>query len=642
MCAVCGILAPRSIPEPAAEVGRMLELLSHRGPDGRGQWSDPGVTLGHARLQLVGGENGHQPIVDESGRIVLVCAGEIFNHKELRASLEKKGHRFRTASDCEVMLHIFEEEGTVGFTRLNGQWAAAIWDGRVRKLYLTRDRFGIAPLFYRQEGSTFRFASEIKAFFADDHFTARPDPYAFDQWLRFWTPVPGRTFFEGVSEVRPGHVLEVDGSTITERPYWTPTGEPFGGADENEASSRLRELLDDSVRLRLGTPERVAIYLSGGLDSSAVAESASRAGRADLECFHANLDAGRLNEDGPFARDVATRLGLPLHAIRYAPATALDHLDRMVWHTEEPFIRAGALPFERLSEAAHHAGVKAVLTGEGADELFLGYDVFLETRLREYASRPGSRRTLRRRLALRLYPEVFEAGRKDAGAFWVDSFFPESSLPGDPFFSHAVRWSKAVHLRRYLSKPLLDRLASYDPTAELEAALPKNFRSYAPVERAQQIEIALFLPKYLLSVQGDRAGMAHSVETRHPFLDHRIAEFALGLPRCYKQRGLHGKRILRQACRGKLPEAVLSRRKRPYRTPTIATEADWERIMERLNPAAVRRAGLFDPEAVAFLANKARGGGLGEIEGMALDAVLSGQAFHEVFVARGRASGAIS
>lgn len=631
MCAVCGVYWGRS-PAPAEArrtVEEMLGIMRHRGPDGNAVHQMPQAVLGHARLHLVGGAGDTQPIRDPHLPIALSCAGEIYDDEELRAEFRSRGEKLTTGSDCELLLAAYRMEGLEGLRRLNGQWAAALLDGRSGKLILCRDRWGIAPLYYVRVGKIVCFASEIRALLTIPGFTARPDPAAVRDWMRSWSTLPGRTFFEGVQEVRPGCAVEVTDDGIREYRWWSPTVRTFKGTPQ-DAAVELAQRLDASVRSRAcGTPAKVGISLSGGLDSSVIAASASTSGKSGLELFHIRVGTGEADELS-YAEEVARRTGLPLHCIDDRAPVTLERIESTIRHTEQPLLRMGSVPMFRLAQAAGRAGVKAMLTGEGADELLFGYDLYLETSVRMSASTRASS-SARRQLLRRVYPDL---GGAAAGGYWVSSFFQGSGLPADPYFSHAVRWSRMEELAKQLS----DRWSGgQDPRKvfeeELSRSLPPGWQSLDPLGRSRMIELGLFLPQYLLSAQGERMTMAFGIESRQPFLDHRLAEWILGLPRTWLLRGLRSKRLLRTAYSGRLPEDVLERRKHPYTAPHLGRLVSAEVLRELIAEVERHGEGLLRPGAAHFLAEKClkNDGRLTESEAMLLNAAGTWEIFRRMF-----------
>jgi asparagine synthase (glutamine-hydrolysing) len=632
MCGIVGVLSRGAggAPEPE-HLDRMLGLVRHRGPDAAGRYLDDQVMLGHARLSIVDLEGGLQPLTNEDEALWLVCNGEVFNHRALRADLEARGHRFRTGSDCETILHLYEEDGPAAVHALNGQFAFALWDRRRRRLLLGRDRLGIRPLFYtRATDGALVFASEIKALLAYPGVARELDPVALGQVFSTWAPVPPRTMFKGVLSLRPGHLLLADDQGQTVRRYWRPRF-PAAGAEpppsDADAADELRALLDDATRLRLQADVPVGAYVSGGLDSSAVAALALRH-TPRLATFAVAFTDGEFDER-PQQERVARLLGTEHHTITCGPADIAEVFPDVVWHAETPLLRTAPAPLFKLAGLVRARGLKVVLTGEGADEFLLGYDLFKETRVRAFwARQPGSR--LRPRLLRRLYGHIPELARPSQA--YLEAFFGAGlDAVGSPAFSHAVRWANTARLHRYFSPDIREQLAA----ADLDALLAEQDDRWDPVARAQHAEVATFLDPYLLSSQGDRVAMAHAVEGRFPFLDYRVVEFCNRLPSRMKLRGLNEKALLKRAVADLLPADIVDRPKQPFRAPIRAAFAGPgapDYVRELLDPARVAADGVFRPEAVSWLLRRARTHPrLSETENMALVGLVSFGLFRRAF-----------
>ncbi len=614
---------------------RMLSILSHRGPDEFGLYDDGVALLGNARLSIIDLAGGTQPISNENGRLWIVFNGEIYNYRELRVDLERRGHRFRTQSDTEVLLHLYEEEGRQAIRRLNGQFAVAIWDRGTRRLFLARDRLGIRPLFYTVVPGGLAFASEIKALLLLPEVERRLEPRAIWQSLLFWAPQAPTTAFAGIWEVPPANLLTVEARRMEARRYWALEFPPAGEEQQipiEEAAEALRALLVDATRVRLRAADvPVGSYLSGGLDSTCVAalargEIAERLHTYALAFEEATFDESRYQERA------AAFLGTEHHRTRVSNLAIAEHFPQVVWHAEAPLMRTAPAPMYLLSRLVNEAGMKVVLTGEGADEFFGGYNIFKEMQLRRFWARdPES--ALRPCLLQRLYPYV--EALQQGGTFTTAFFRRGMGAVDDPAYSHLVRWRNGMRLSRFLSEPLRNAMDGERLIRERLLSLQPDPK-WHPLGRAQYLEVRTFMSPYLLSSQGDRMMAAHSVEGRFPFLDHRVIEFAAALPPTYKLIGLHEKRLLKRSMRSLLPEEIVQRRKQPYRAPIAQVflgEQAPDYVEALLSEEALRASGYFDPTAVAFLLRKGRGRGhLSETEGMALVVVLSTQLLHHHFV----------
>lgn len=638
MCGIAGLFSTCREPIDRALLGRMLAAVGHRGPDDQGVFVNGPIGLGHARLSIVDVEGGHQPLCNEDGTIWITFNGEIFNYIELRRDLEARGHRFATRTDTEVIVHLYEEHGEACVHALNGQWAFALWDARRRRLFLSRDRLGVRPLHYAVAGPTFLFASEAKSVLLHPALPRRLDLRALDQIFTFWCPLPSRTIFDGVSELPPGHSLTVDEDRVLLRRYWQPSYVwQADGASDSASAERLLALLVDATRLRLRSDVPVGAYLSGGLDSSVVATLVRRFTDAPLRTFSVAFEDPEFDESR-YQHEVSDALGTAHASVRCSAAQIADAFPAVVWHAERPVLRTAPAPLLLLSRLVREHGFKVVLTGEGADEMLGGYDIFKETKIRRFwAARPDSR--LRPLLLHRLYPYL--RGVQAQSSAYLQAFFqvrPEDR--DDPCFSHLPRWNLTARLKRFFSGDVRAALDGYDAVAELRDQLPADFARWDAFSRAQYLETAYLLPGYILSSQGDRVAMAHAVETRFPFLDHRIVEFAAALPPRMKMRGLDEKHILKRAAGHLVPPDVRRRPKQPYRAPDASCFVGpggptREYVHELLSPAGLRRTGLFDPGSVERLVAKVRTGhALGAKDNMAIVGILSAQLVADFFLNR--------
>ncbi len=636
MCGIIGITHWRGdAPPDEGLLRRMLGIIRHRGPDEFGLYRDGRAGIGCARLSIVDLQTGQQPIPNEDGSLWIVFNGEVYNHPELRAELELRGHRFRTRSDTEVILHLYEEHGPQCLHYLNGQFAIAIWDAQRGELFLARDRLGVRPLFYVQLPGGLAFASEMKALFLIPGVKARLDPYGLAQAFTFWAPQPPRTAFEGVWELPPGHFLRASGDGLAVQRYWRLTF-PRAGAElrmsEEEAAEELRALLADATRLRLRADVPVGSYLSGGLDSTLVAALARQHIPHTLCTFSIAFEE-RAFDEREYQESATAFLGTDHWRTECTNADIAAVFPQVVWHAEAPLLRTAPAPLFLLSRLVRESGIKVVLTGEGADEFLGGYNIFKEDKVRRFwAADPDS--ALRPLLLRRLYPYVGNLAR--TGDAHLRAFFGKDLLAVNrPGYSHRIRWHNTSRLWGFFAPELLGTLDGYDPVEELLASLDGNLGDWSPLAQAQYLEVTTFLSPYLLSSQGDRMAMAHSVEGRFPFLDHRVVEFCNRLPPQFKLKGLREKHILRKSAERLVPPAVWKRRKQPYRAPIapafLAHPPDYVEAL--LAPEAVRVAGVFDPDAVAHLVRKLRSGAvISEREEMALVGVLSVQLLYHLFV----------
>ncbi|WP_246154576.1 asparagine synthase (glutamine-hydrolyzing) [Methylobacterium oryzihabitans] len=644
MCGLVGYLGDISPDAGASLLGAMAGALAHRGPDDDGLVALAGAGLGHTRLAIVDLEGGRQPMATRDGGTWISFNGEVFNHVELRAAMRARGRRFATTSDTEVILQLYEEQGPDCVAALNGDFAFAIWDARRRRLVLARDRAGVRPLFYtrcRGPGAfsgALVFASEIKALLRAPDVTAEIDPVALDQLFTLWAPLPPRTAFRDIRELPPAHLMVIEDGRETLRPYWRlgfpdRDAPPPARRDDDRREETLA-LLDDATALRMRADVPVGAYLSGGLDSSLVAALAARHAPGGLRTFSVTFDTPEHDERVHQAAMVA-HLGTRHAAVGCGTGSIAEIFPEVVRHAERPMLRTAPAPLYLLARRVRDSGLKVVLTGEGADEVFAGYDIFKEARLRRFCARqPGSR--MRPHLLRRLYPYL--PGLQEQTPDALLAFFGAGrDAPDDPLYSHRPRFRGTAATKMFFSGDLRARLAGYDATEELAASLPAEFRRWHPLHQAQYLEFTLLLPGYILSSQGDRMAMAHGIEGRFPFLDHRVIDFAAALPPGAKLKGLTEKHILRQASRDLVPESILARPKQPYRAPDSASFAGPAApgyLAAALAPEALREAGLFNPAAVGRLAEKCREAGTpGFRDNAAFVGILSTQLWHRTFAA---------
>ena len=649
MCGIAGILN-LSQPEIIDELSlrQMLAFLRHRGPDQFGIYIDDWVGLGSARLSIIDLSSGQQPISNEDGTLWIVFNGEIFNYVELRPQLEARGHSFSTTTDTEVILHLYEDMGPDCLNLLNGQFSIAIWDTRTQALFLARDRLGVRPLFYTVADGALIFGSEIKAILADPRTKAEIDPVSLDQIFTFWSTLTPRTVFRSIFEVPPGHYLYASNGSVNVNRYWQisfpavdeypPDVGLLTGSDNHSAKQAVRyldefhHLLVDAACIRLRADVPVGAYLSGGLDSSTTTAIIRNYTRNSLETFSiAFSDPGF--DESEYQRRMAEFLGTNHHVVYTRHSDIGEVFPEVIWHTETPILRTSPAPMFLLSKLVHEHGIKVVLTGEGADEFLGGYDIFKEARIRRFWSRqPASKH--RPQLLEKLYPDIASLPHSHS---YLASFFGEGLLDADsPSYSHQIRWRTTRRCKRFFSQDLQNAIRQQAEHTRQAIVYPEGFASWDPLSRAQYLESTIFLSQYLLSSQGDRMAMAHSVEGRFPFLDYRVVEFANRLPPHLKLFGLDEKYLLKKLARQWLPDEISSRPKRPYRAPihkSFFNQENYSYVRELLSPHSLQAAGMFNWEAVGQLVQKLDAGKqLGETDDMALAGILSSQLVYYHFV----------
>ncbi|MBN2022665.1 MAG: asparagine synthase (glutamine-hydrolyzing) [Pirellulales bacterium] len=608
MCGITGaIWNDPSRAVDAAALGRMVEVLRHRGPDDEGQYVSeyqtragydalPGVALGHRRLAVIGVTSGRQPMANEDETVWVVFNGEIYNYRRLRRRLEGTGHRFRTESDTEVLVHLWEDQGPAMLELLDGMFALAIWDARRGQLFLARDRLGKKPLFYCPQPGRLLFASELKSLLEVPGVPRRLDPQALDEYLTYqYVPHP-RTIFAGVAKLPPAHWALWDDGQLRLGCYWSPDFNAETEQSREDWIAQLRETLSAAVQARLESEVPLGAFLSGGVDSTIVVGLMQRLSDAPVRTFSIGFPVAEFDETS-YARLAARSLGTIHEEFRVEP-DAVGVLEKLVWHYDEPFGDSSAVPTWYVSELSRRH-VTVALTGDGGDELFAGYP-------RYWAMDLGARFDRLPKLLRRVL----------AGGFW-------QSIPASPRQKSIVRrWKRFVEV---LGRPPLERYLDWISifkeahraelyTDEFVASLPdadpiEFLRSAAarasrrdPVTQISLADLVTYLPCDLMT-KVDIASMAHGLECRQPFLDHRVVELAARMPIDLKLRRGRGKRILLAAFGDLVPRAIQRRKKMGFGVPLDA----WFRgplaglARDVLLDQSARLRGYFRPEAVATL-----------------------------------------
>ena len=642
MCGIAGIINYRSKEDMQSLLCRMIGLIRHRGPDASGIYMSRHAGLAHARLSIIDLNSGDQPIHNEDRSVWIVFNGEIFNYPELRKDLIARGHRFYTQTDTEVLVHLYEEHGSEMFNDLNGQFAFALWDQNKESLLLGRDRMGIRPLFYYQNNGRLVFGSEVKALFADPTISRRLDSQTLSDIFTCWTPVGSYTPFEGISQVPPGHYARFSKKGFSTHRYWKLS---FNSQSDEyqkdrpllEWTEELNYLLRDAAKIRLRADVPVGAYLSGGLDSTYTSALVKRNFNNLLRTFSVSFTDSRFDETS-FQKIAVEALKTEHRDIRCAEKDIGEAFPHVVWHTEAPILRTAPVPLYHLSKLVRENNFKVVLTGEGADEIFAGYNIFKEDKVRRFWARnPDSR--MRPMLLERLYPYIFTQQNGKAKAFLKGFFRKSLSEINSPVYSHLLRWQNTSQLKSFFTPDLQKKTENQEKFIDrFVSTLPADFMAWHPLSRAQYTEINLFLSNYLLSSQGDRMAMANAVEGRYPFLDHRVVEFATRVPPRYRLNGLKEKFILKQAARGLIPAEIIDRPKQPYRAPISKCFFDnqpVDYVEELLSESAIKKSGYFDSKKVSRLVIKCRqkeGQILSERENMALVGILSTQLLDHQFI----------
>jgi asparagine synthase (glutamine-hydrolysing) len=575
----------------------MCERMVHRGPDSEGLLVTTGAALGMRRLAIIDLVTGEQPVFNEDKTVAVILNGELYNYRELRVDLEKRGHSFRSASDTEVLAHLYEEYGDEMIAQINGMFAFALWDFKRRRLLIARDRFGEKPLYWGVFDNTLLFASEPKVLLAHPSVKPSLNLQALRQYLSFdYVPAP-LSIYEGINKLPAAHKLTLDDGSVSITPYWKLSYEkPASAPTEKEAAAHVQELLADAVRMRLVSDVPLGVLLSGGVDSSAIAALAVRASSEPVKTFSISFAEASFDESA-YARGVAKFLGTDHHEERLSANLAANLVSEIGSWMDEPFSDPSLVPTYLLSRFTRKH-VTVALGGDGGDELFAGYPMYAGHRWAEiYRRVPGPLRTgviepLIRRLPVKTknlsldYKALrFVTGtRYDIVArhhIWFGSFTPEEQ----------------------------EQVLTADTLAKTDGDIYRQARQMAEecsdldrLTRMQNLDTRLYLAEDILT-KVDRASMAVSLEVRAPFLDPRVAEFAASLPPGYKLRGNTTKYILKKAVDDLLPRFVTRRGKKGFGVPV----AEWLKFKLRplardlLSPERVRRAGVFNPDYIARL-----------------------------------------
>ena len=595
MCGIAGFadkesFLPSTAPNEAsfALVHAMCEAIRHRGPDDEGIHVAPGVGLGMRRLSIIDLSTGHQPIHNETRDVWIVFNGEIYNYRELRRELESRGHRFVTASDTESIVHAYEEWGVAAFGRLRGMFGIAIWDARSRELLLARDRAGIKPLYYAETPRRLYFGSEVKSLLATGDVARELDAGALDHYLSFLYTPPDRSIFRNVRKLPPGHVLRWSGGRAEVTQYWQiPSTESFRGT-EADAAERLYQVLGDAVRSHLVSDVPLGAFLSGGVDSSVVvglmAEASPR-----VTTFSIGFDEPQYDEL-PYARAVAEHFGTDHHEFVVRP-DAVAILDPLVEHFDEPFADSSAIPTWYVSEIARRH-VTVVLSGDGGDELFGGYERYLpHPRVAAFdrLPLPGKRRA-----AAMIWPLLPHGARGK-------NYLRHVSRDEEGRYLDATALFQRDEKEALLSGDVRVRLAGEDA----EAAAARRFARFRALplhSRMMRFDFETYLPEDVLT-KVDRMSMAHSIESRVPLLDNEVIDFAASLPADFKIRRGTLKRVLKRAAARLLPAAILERRKQGFGVPLdVWFRGDLRGLFhDVLLSACARQRGYFDARFVERL-----------------------------------------
>jgi asparagine synthase (glutamine-hydrolysing) len=602
MCGIAGFVERQDTPSPLgldaseALVHRMCDAIRHRGPDDEGVWVAEGVALGMRRLSIIDLSTGHQPIHNEDRTVWIVFNGEIYNYRELRAELEARGHRFYTHTDTETIVHAYEQWGPEAIARLRGMFGLAIWNTRDRSLLVARDRIGIKPMHYACAGDRLYFGSEVKSLLEAPDLPRDLDLDALDHYLSFLYTPRDQSIFAAVRKLPPGHLLTWKNGRLSIQQYWQISSEESYRGSEADAVRELRDVLKDAVRSHMISDVPLGAFLSGGVDSSTVVGLMADASSARVKTFSIGFDVPEFDEL-EHARTVAAHFGTEHHELVVKP-DAIGILDRLVWHFDEPFADSSAIPTWYVSEMARQH-VTVVLSGDGGDELFGGYDRYLP-QPRVVAFDRYSPRAIRRVAAI-------AASRLPHGARGKN-FLRHVSRDDQGRYLDAIRFFSADEKPDLLTRDVRRTLSVEDP----ETRLALHFERFAALPWPSQMmrfDAETYLPEDVLT-KVDRMSMAHSIESRVPLLDNDVIEFSATLPAALKIKSGRRKHILKEVAATLLPAHILNRRKQGFGVPLGA----WFRGNLRelfadtlLSPASLQR-GYFQPAFVRQLVDEHLGG----------------------------------
>jgi asparagine synthase (glutamine-hydrolysing) len=599
VCGIAGIVRWDGAPVLEQEIRGMCGAIVHRGPDEEGVYIGDGVAIGMRRLSIIDLEGGHQPISNEDGTIWIVFNGEIYNYRELRRDLERDGHTFKTDSDTETIVHLYEDLGPRCVERLRGMFGFAIWDERKRQVLIARDRLGIKPMYFAERNGELVFSSELKPILTLGHIPRAIDWGAANHLFTFLSTPSDRSIVDGVQKLAPASVaIATPGRPLQISKYWDVAFQPNEEATEAELVEQLRALLVESVTLHQVSDVPVGAFLSGGLDSSAVVALMAKPAAGRLKTFSIGFAESSFNEL-QYARDVARQFGTEHHDLVLRP-DVVGIVEDLTWYLDEPFGDTSAIPTYMVSKLASEH-VKVVLSGDGGDELFAGYDKYVvEDRERQRDRIPRPLRAMAGTLG-RAMPEGM-TGRR---------FLRHLALDGPRRYLDASTMFGAADLRKLFRPDAFRRLAQHDPLAESLAALQRGGqpeqRAGVPGDRdwlasLQYHDLHTYLPLDILT-KVDRATMAHSLEARPPLLDHRLVEFAATVPARFRMRNGTTKYLFKQAMRGILPDRIIDRQKQGFAVPL----ATWFRgdlagfARDLLLSARCRERGFFDTRYIERL-----------------------------------------
>jgi asparagine synthase (glutamine-hydrolysing) len=604
MCGICGkVNFEREKHVPAQLLKRMADAIRHRGPDDEGFYASGPVGLGFRRLSIIDLDGGHQPLSNENGTVWIVFNGEIYNYVSLREDLLGKGHVFKTKSDTEVIVHLYEEYGPECLQKLRGMFGFAIWDLSNNTLFLARDRVGIKPLYYYVGRDFISFGSEMKAILADPAVSREVDPEIIDRFLTYYYVPGGNTLLRNLFKLEPGHSLTVRNGRIEIQQYWDLDFSRESDNSSIESEKQLVELLDNTVNLHMISDVPVGFLLSGGLDSTAMLSFAARKTDKPISTFTVGFSSPDVIDERPFARLAAERFGSKHYEISMSPGEFVDFLPKYVWHMEEPVVEPPAIALFYVSKLAS-SHVKVLISGEGGDEAFAGYENFRNLFWFERFKKAIGPLRIPAGGAISKLGELLDSrillkyGPLMKSEF-ANYYFSRTSNP----FQYFNRFSDELYTAKMAAT------ACKKDSIEAVRKHLDRAANFGLLERMLYVDTKTWLPDDLL-IKADKMTMANSVELRVPFLDHKVLEFAASLPRNQKVRGLTMKYLAKKALKKHVPEEILKRRKAGFPVPY----GGWLRtnlrdhVRELLLDPVSKARGYFQPKTVEELIRQHEGG----------------------------------
>lgn len=637
MSGIVGFITKNRNADTLGVLRRMLTRIKHRGSDYFGVFASNFVGLGEGLSSSAIKKMNKSPLSNEEKTLWIVCSGAVFNRVELESKLLKEGRHLKTESDAELILLLYQEFGVNCLDMMNGQFAFSIWDNLKQELFIARDRMGICPLYYSMFNNGIVFASEMKALFEYPQLTPKISAKSLAQITTFWATLTPNTVFEGISELSPGHYLKLNSDGLQIKAYWEfPVflAEEFSQYNLDESINQFDELFSDAVAIRTDQDEPYGAYLSGGIDSSVTT--------AYIKKLHPglNLDTFSISFTNPdFDESAYQNIAVDYYKTNHSKVICSDadianSFKEVVWHAESTLLRSSPAPMFMLSKLASKSNIKTVVTGEGADEILGGYNIFKEAIIREFwAKEPTSK--YRPLLLKKLYPYLSQMGNSNDMALRM-FFGYKLTETTSPVYSHLLRWHNTARIKNFFSTNIKNEIKDYNPVEEYSEKVEDKLKGVDLLSRAQWIEANIFTMSYLLPSQGERMAAANSVEGRFPFLDHRLIEMCMRLKPKYRLNGLKEKYLLKKMMENRVPQEIIARQKQPYRAPiasSFSAENRPDYIQEMLSKESIISMGYFDYEKVKMLLEKMKmKHQFTEIDNMALTTILSTQILHSCFV----------